>query len=76
MDITARPDLVFLRGEGSWLWDQRGLGCTPTGEHLGERLRALSGQYGLGATRGVGCCATWTSASRWQRPCWPKPARS
>ena len=24
MDITARPDLVFLRGEGSWLWDDRG----------------------------------------------------
>ena len=21
MDITARPDEVFLRGEGSWLWD-------------------------------------------------------
>ena len=24
MDITARPDLMFLRGEGSWLWDERG----------------------------------------------------
>ena len=24
MDITARPDLLFLRGEGSWLWDGRG----------------------------------------------------
>jgi len=24
MDITARPDPVFLRGEGSWLWDDRG----------------------------------------------------
>lgn len=24
MDITARPDLVFVRGEGSWLWDDRG----------------------------------------------------
>ena len=24
MDITARPDLSFLRGEGSWLWDDRG----------------------------------------------------
>ena len=24
MDITARPDQVFLRGEGSWLWDDRG----------------------------------------------------
>jgi acetylornithine/N-succinyldiaminopimelate aminotransferase len=24
MDITERPDLVFLRGEGSWLWDDRG----------------------------------------------------
>jgi acetylornithine/N-succinyldiaminopimelate aminotransferase len=24
MDITARPDLVFLRGDGSWLWDDRG----------------------------------------------------
>lgn len=24
MDITARPDLLFLRGEGSWLWDDRG----------------------------------------------------
>jgi acetylornithine/N-succinyldiaminopimelate aminotransferase len=21
MEITARPDLVFVRGEGSWLWD-------------------------------------------------------
>ena len=25
-----------------------------TGDHLGERLQALSAQYGLGATRGVG----------------------
>ncbi len=24
MNITARPDLVFNRGEGSWLWDHRG----------------------------------------------------
>jgi acetylornithine/N-succinyldiaminopimelate aminotransferase len=24
MEITARPDLVFVRGEGSWLWDDRG----------------------------------------------------
>ncbi len=24
MDITARPEQVFLRGEGSWLWDDRG----------------------------------------------------
>ena len=24
MDITERPDLTFLRGEGSWLWDDRG----------------------------------------------------
>ena len=24
MDITARPDEVFLRGDGSWLWDDRG----------------------------------------------------
>jgi acetylornithine/N-succinyldiaminopimelate aminotransferase len=24
MDITERPDLVFQRGEGSWLWDDRG----------------------------------------------------
>lgn len=24
MNITARPDLVFVRGEGSWLWDDRG----------------------------------------------------
>jgi acetylornithine/N-succinyldiaminopimelate aminotransferase len=24
MDITARPDVVFDRGEGSWLWDDTG----------------------------------------------------
>ncbi|WP_457331099.1 acetylornithine transaminase [Rhizobacter sp. P5_C2] len=24
MDITARPAQLFLRGEGSWLWDDRG----------------------------------------------------
>jgi len=24
MEITHRPDLVFVRGEGSWLWDDRG----------------------------------------------------
>jgi acetylornithine/N-succinyldiaminopimelate aminotransferase len=24
MDITARPDQLFLRGGGSWLWDDRG----------------------------------------------------
>jgi acetylornithine/N-succinyldiaminopimelate aminotransferase len=24
MDITTRPPLVFLRGEGSWLWDHEG----------------------------------------------------
>jgi len=24
MDVTERPDLVFERGEGSWLWDHRG----------------------------------------------------
>ena len=24
MEITARPDLVFVRGEGSWLWDNQG----------------------------------------------------
>ena len=24
MDVTERPDLVFERGEGSWLWDDRG----------------------------------------------------
>lgn len=24
MDITARPELVFVRGEGSWLWDHNG----------------------------------------------------
>jgi acetylornithine/N-succinyldiaminopimelate aminotransferase len=24
MDITARPELVFVRGEGSWLYDQDG----------------------------------------------------
>jgi acetylornithine/N-succinyldiaminopimelate aminotransferase len=24
MDITARPPRVFIRGEGSWLWDDRG----------------------------------------------------
>ena len=24
MEITTRPDLVFVRGEGSWLWDDRG----------------------------------------------------
>lgn len=24
MDITARPSLVFVRGEGSWLWDNAG----------------------------------------------------
>jgi acetylornithine/N-succinyldiaminopimelate aminotransferase len=24
MDITARPELLFVRGQGSWLWDERG----------------------------------------------------
>jgi acetylornithine/N-succinyldiaminopimelate aminotransferase len=24
MDITARPPIVFVRGEGSWLWDDAG----------------------------------------------------
>ena len=24
MDITARPPAVFVRGEGSWLWDDSG----------------------------------------------------
>jgi acetylornithine/N-succinyldiaminopimelate aminotransferase len=24
MDITARPETVFVRGEGSWLWDDTG----------------------------------------------------
>jgi acetylornithine/N-succinyldiaminopimelate aminotransferase len=24
MDITARPNVVFVRGEGSWLWDDAG----------------------------------------------------
>lgn len=24
MDITARPELLSRRGEGSWLWDDRG----------------------------------------------------
>lgn len=24
MSIAARPDLVFVRGEGAWLWDARG----------------------------------------------------
>ncbi|SHN39378.1 acetylornithine transaminase [Rhizobacter sp. OV335] len=24
MDITARPEQLFLRGDGSWLWDDRG----------------------------------------------------
>jgi len=24
MDITARPEQVFVRGDGSWLWDDRG----------------------------------------------------
>src|SRR3984893_11135604 len=24
MDITARPKIVFARGEGSWLWDDTG----------------------------------------------------
>jgi len=24
MNITARPDLVFVRGEGAWLWDHEG----------------------------------------------------
>lgn len=24
MDVTARPDLVFTRGAGSWLWDANG----------------------------------------------------
>src|ERR1700710_518780 len=24
MDITARPPIVFVRGEGSWLWDDTG----------------------------------------------------
>lgn len=24
MEITARPDVVFVKGEGSWLWDQDG----------------------------------------------------
>jgi len=26
MEITSRPDLVFVRGEGSWLWDNSGKG--------------------------------------------------
>ncbi len=24
MEITARPEFVFIRGEGSWLWDNEG----------------------------------------------------
>ena len=24
MEITARPPIVFVRGEGSWLWDHTG----------------------------------------------------
>ncbi len=24
MDITSRPPLIFVRGEGSWLWDHQG----------------------------------------------------
>ena len=24
MEITSRPPLVFVRGEGSWLWDHAG----------------------------------------------------
>src|SRR5512134_2677761 len=24
MEITARPEIVFVRGEGSWLWDHQG----------------------------------------------------
>jgi acetylornithine/N-succinyldiaminopimelate aminotransferase len=24
MNITSRPDLVFVRGEGAWLWDHQG----------------------------------------------------
>ena len=24
MDITSRPDLVFVKGEGMWLWDHTG----------------------------------------------------
>ena len=24
MEITARPDIVFVKGEGSWMWDHQG----------------------------------------------------
>ena len=24
MEITSRPPLVFVRGEGSWIWDHAG----------------------------------------------------
>lgn len=24
MTVTNRPDTVFMRGEGSWLWDDTG----------------------------------------------------
>ena len=24
MNITARPDTIFVNGEGSWLWDNKG----------------------------------------------------
>ena len=57
MEVTARPQLVFVRGEGSWLWDNTGkryldfvqgwavncLGhCTPViAERLAEQARRL-----------------------------------
>jgi acetylornithine/N-succinyldiaminopimelate aminotransferase len=57
MDITARPPIVFVRGEGSWLWDNAGkryldfmqgwavncLGHSPPGlvEALAEQAKLL-----------------------------------
>jgi acetylornithine/N-succinyldiaminopimelate aminotransferase len=57
MNITARPDVVFVKGEGSWLWDHNGkryldfvqgwavncLGHSPpaVAEALGKQARTL-----------------------------------
>ena len=38
MDITSRSELVFVRGEGSWLWDHQHAGIEPDIMTLGKML--------------------------------------
>ncbi len=75
MEITARPDLVFVRGRGSWLWDDATAALPRLRAGLGRELPSATVRRSCGRPGRAGRGASSTPSPAFHNEPWP-PARA